>query len=669
MKHIELKRLELRYFKGAINSNFEFNHISSVFGDNGTGKSTIFDAFSWVLFGKDSNGDSDIKFSIKTLDAKNNVIQKVDHSVYAVLDVEGQEITLKRVLREKWVKKKGALETVFEGNVTDYFYNEVPKSKREYEDKINELLDEVIFKMITDPLAFNSLHWEKQRQLLISIVGDVSNNEIASGNKEYEALLNKLVGKDLEEFKKELKAKRLLLNKSIESIPTRIDEAIRSKPESLDFETAEKEKVVLISDLNEVDSLIEDRNKAMDEASKKRSENSNKVFELKTKNQNIEFEIKRGINSSVEPLENPIVVLESKLESANATLEKYNKGIQDYKYQQEKDTNELSEVTAKLSKLREEFSVENAKELKFDEGSFNCPGCKRPLEANDIESEKARMLEDFKADKKTALNRINTNGVTLNSRKEALEKTIAATSKSIEDGNKIISELTNGIEQLQASLNSERVKPVAPIEDPKDKLDAALKSNEEYQSNLNQISELEKLLSTDTGFDISDLKTKKESIKLKLDEVNSILSKKDLIATVDARVKELSAEEKSLAQQIADIEKQEFVAQEFTNKSVSALESKINALFTNVQFKMFKEQTDGVIPWCTALVNGVPFQDANTASKINAGLSIINVLCRHYNVTGPIFIDNRESVIKLIDTESQIINLIVSEPDKVLRII
>jgi len=98
------------------------------------------------------------------------------------------------------------------------------------------------------------------------------------------------------------------------------------------------------------------------------------------------------------------------------------------------------------------------------------------------------------------------------------------------------------------------------------------------------------------------------------------------------------------------------------------LESRINAKFSQVNFKMFNEQINGaLVECCDTLIKGVPFQDANNAAKINAGMDIINTLTAHYNITAPIFVDNREAVNNLIDTDSQVINLIVSQ-DKILRV-
>ncbi|AGO48766.1 ATPase containing protein [Cellulophaga phage phi46:3] len=670
MKHIELKRLELRYFKGAKEVNIDFNHITSIFGDNGTGKSTIGDAFSWLFFGKNMIGESDSKSTIKTLDENNVAIPKLDHSVKAILDVDGEEITLTRILSEKWTKKKGALETVFEGNITKYFYNNVPKSKKEYEEKISNILDELIFKMISDPLAFNALHWEKQRELLISIAGNVSNLEIAAGNKEFEALLSKLVGKDLDEYKKELAATRLLHKKSIESIPTRIDEQIKSKPEGIDFKEAEGKKVELETKIAEIDSKIDDKNKTVEIANAKRNEVSNEVFALKTKNQNIEFEVKKKVNSLAGQLEDPISLLNAKISAKENTLEKYAKGVSDYIYEKQKDLNSIIEIENTLSKLRKDFDIENAKSLKFDEENINCPSCKRPLDSIDAESKKEKMLLDFKEEKNHTLLSINTNGQANKLRKETLESRVSETSKRILDGEKLISETKKELESLKEELKKESGKESVDPVNPEADAAKILSTHKEYQANIETITTLESTLEEAKTVDISDLKVQKTAIQNDLQVVNDLLSKKNQIAEIEKRVEELSKEESKLAQLIADIEKQEFVAQSFTIAKVSQIEDKVNALFEVTKFKLFETQVNGSeVPTCKATYLGVDFNILNSAGKIHCGTEIINALCKFYKVQGPIFLDNAESVTETPKTDSQLIRLVVSKPDKTLRIV
>jgi hypothetical protein len=134
-------------------------------------------------------------------------------------------------------------------------------------------------------------------------------------------------------------------------------------------------------------------------------------------------------------------------------------------------------------------------------------------------------------------------------------------------------------------------------------------------------------------------------------------------------IEELKAEQTTLSQQIANVEKEQFVIENFIKDKIDRLEYAINSRFKYIKFRMFEEQINGGLrETCEATVNGVPYSDANSASKINAGLDVINTLSNFYGVYAPIFIDNAESVHTLIETQSQLIRLVVDESSKSLNV-
>ena len=206
-RQIIIKSLTLTNCKGIRELEVEFNDtITSVFGRNGSGKTTLFDAFTYVLFGKDSKDRKD--FNIKTLDADNKTIPKLPHEVKCVLSVNGQEIELRRCYCEKWTKKRGSATEEFTGNGEERYYNGVPCSVKEYDAKVAEICNETVFKFITNPLYFTSQKKDIQRAMLFRMAGEISDAEIAKGNTDFENLLDKLTGKTLEEYKREIGAKK-----------------------------------------------------------------------------------------------------------------------------------------------------------------------------------------------------------------------------------------------------------------------------------------------------------------------------------------------------------------------------------------------------------------------------------------------------------------------------
>jgi hypothetical protein len=219
-----------------------------------------------------------------------------------------------------------------------------------------------------------------------------------------------------------------------------------------------------------------------------------------------------------------------------------------------------------------------------------------------------------------------------------------------------------------ANLEEDNVLKTA---DSKIAIEAALLNDSEIKRLRAELEAINEELVAPTDIqDNSEFKTRKKELQSKIDEVNIQLSKKDLKDKALARIAELEADESKFAQEVADIEQLEFSLIEFDREKMNLLEQKINGRFGLVTFKLFEEQLNGGLkPTCVTLINGVPYPDANTASKVNASLDIINVFSNHFGIKAPVFIDNRESVTELIENDLQIINLVVSPKHKVLTVV
>ena len=668
MATITLKRLTLVNFKGVRNLTLDFNHVTNIFGDNGTGKTTVFDSFMFLLFGKDSTDRKD--FEIKTLDKNNKVIPQIEHEVSAVIEVNGEEIVIKRILKENWVKKRGSLDAEFSGNVTEYFWNEVPKQQKEYQDKIASILDETVFKMITNPLAFNSMKWPDKRSALIELVGNVSDAVIAGNDKMFVDLLAKLTNKTMDEYKKQLAVQRKLLNDNIKSIPTRVDEVSRNTPEALDFENLKKEKTVLENSLESIQSQIDDKTKAFDTILERRNTVANEVFEIKSKLQNIEFETKQTINRSIHTGTSEIDHLNKELTLKKGELQSYENGLtslgvklNDLKYQYQCLTDDIADK-------RTEWVTENERELSFNDTHFACPTCKRDFEASDVEAKKEELKNNFIKTKNDNLLKISAEGKSLSEQKSAVENEIKGLEIRIENGNESVKSVLMEIMNIEEKIN--HTSTTSKNSEPQDEtvlVQKELDRNADYQNLKIVLAEKETALQNHESINVDDLKSAKSSVEAEIAEINRNLAIEDQIKSSNKRIEELQGQESSLAQQISDLEKEQFVIDKFIKRKIDTLESLINEKFSFVKFKLFETQINGAeVECCHTLIDGVPFSDANTASKINAGLDIINTLCEYYKITAPIFIDNRESIVNIIDCKSQIVNLIVSKPDKKLRV-
>ena len=644
MREIKLKKLYLRNFKGIKDLNIDFGNITNVFGENATGKTTIADAFMWLLFDKDSQDRA--TFEIKTLDKDNNVIHGLEHEVTGILNIDGKDVTLSKIYKEKWTKKRGEAESTLTGHETLYSIDEVPVKKKEYQEFINDIIDENLFKLITNPLYFSTnMRWQDRRKVLLDIIGNITDDKVINYRSDLKPLTKLLSDKDIDTFKKSVQAKKRRLNEEIKAIPIRIDEANNSIKE-LDFEALEFNKRGIVGGIKSLEEQLLDGSKVNEEVLKERD----KLYSMKSKLRDMEYKAsmeadkpKRELELKRDRFKNQLWQIECEL---NNLIDK--KAL----YEKQADT-----LNRKADELRNEWFDVNSKELEFNENEFVCPTCKRPFDAADIENKKKELRENFNQSKAKKLSEIQAQG---KGKKENFEKAKAD-----------IQDIKDKIETSRA-LKEDKAKEINELEEQIDNFVAKdpLIGDGEYQALKTEISELETKLQqlTTVNNQVQDLKNRKSKLEIELGEVNSQLAYKEQNEKLKARIVELQEEEKKLAQQIAALEGQEYLCEEFVKTKVELLESSINSKFKYVSFKLFDTQVNGgLVETCEALVNGVPFSNANTASQINAGLDIINVLSEHYGVQAPIFIDNRESVNDLIETNSQVINLIVSK-DKNLKV-
>ena len=640
---IKLIKMKLKNFKGIkdLEINFEGRN-ANIYGRNATGKTTIFDAFKWTFFDKDSNDRKD--FNIKTLDKNNNPIHFLEHEVEITLEIDSLRTTFRKMLQEKWVRKRGQEQQEFSGHETSYWIDEVPAKKKEYDERINNLIPESLFKLITDPEFFNTkMEWKERRELLLNIANvNISDNEILSLKDEFKCIKDNLKERSIEDYQKVVIAKIKELNKEKEQIPIRIDELTSTiiTEHHIDYSKLEEEKKIHIQQLDELENQLtntqlraQENMKKVENLTRKKNELNNLKFKLKVEHSN-------KYSSEVIRLENEKSVIEGRIRNASTELK------------QLLVENENQENTIK--KLREEwYQVEN-EQLEIDEKNFICPTCGREYLEEKIYEIREKAKQDFIKTQEEKKNEINKEG---QSRKEIVEK------------NKL------RIDELQQQLkkyNDELIVINSSLKENEEKS----KNNEafdinnvpEYKEKLLEIESLQKEVDSLVNGDTTKIQNQKNNIKNKINEIDQKLNEKLAQDKIKTRISELEKQEEEISNRIQELEKQQYELEEFTKTKVELLENAINDKFKIVKFRLFTTQINGGLQeCCDTLVNGVPYQDVNNAHKILAGLDIINTLMKFYNVEAPIFIDNRESINELYNIDTQIISLVVTN-DPVLRI-
>lgn len=665
MKNIFLQRLSLMNFKGIQNLHIDFSNVTNIHGANGTGKTTIFDAFTWLLFGKDSQDRKD--FDIKPIDSKGNIIQKIENEVEGVLNVNGDPITIKRIHREKWVKKRGFDDAEFAGNETVYFWDEVPMQAKEFTAKINDLLDESVFKLISNPLAFNNLKWQDRRKVLVDIAGDIKVDYAANGLSHILQLTEK---KTIRELQLENGSKVKKVKEELKQIPTRIDEVQKSKPVPLLFEELEKELAYKENQLTDIDSQLQDSSKQNQSFLEQKKAIQNEIFDLETQISTIENELKNQAANKTKVDTSKVDTLKQKLSNHQYELTTAKNNLQQIENNINYGKKQLESIEFDMQKLREEWQKVNGETLSFDENAFHCPACKREFESGDVEAKRNELTTNFNTSKKNRLSVISQKGAELKNEKENLENSLNTFESQKVNAYEYINKLNSEIESINSAIELEQnVLASADVKPFNDLLTELLLTHPTYDSLKIELNNKKEQLINMQPINNDDLQINKTALQTRIKEINEALGMKIQIAAANNRIKELEQEETQLSNTLLELEKQQFDIEKYIKLSIEALEQNINNKFKLVIFKLFDTQINGgEVECCEALINGVPFHSANTASKINAGIDIINTLCEFYQTTSPIIVDNRESVSKLIDSKSQLINLIVSENDKKLRV-
>ncbi|MCD3223815.1 AAA family ATPase [Clostridium botulinum] len=645
-KKILLKKLTIKNFKGIKNLSIKFSPITNIFGENGSGKTTVFDAFNFLLFDKDSEDRT--KFDIQPLDKNNNKIHNLETEIEGILYVDNQDVTLRKIYKEKWVKPKGKLKEELRGYETLYYVDDVPKKQKEYKEYISSIVDEKIFKLVTNPLYFANLDWKKRRQILMDITGEIEDIEVINSDtklKPIETYLNQ--DKTIDDAIKSIKGKIKRKKEDRDGIPPRVDE-LASSIEEYNFKELEENKKNIEQEIEFIDSQIADKSKNSEVLVNKKEE----YFNLKN-----EYNEKLAAAREEQSKNNKSIKIHKKISELenNITVTKSQINNQEYKFKTlEKDIERNNE---NLEILRGEYKEIKNRKFEVDENEFICPTCKRRFEDVNIDEKKKEMENNFNTKKANDTKSNIKAGTQLNEENNKLIEETKKIKENIDIFNKIINDKQTEIELLKKELESEK-------ENSKQEL-----SFEGKEELIDKINALAQEINDFKQEDTSTLKENKRQLQDELHAINKQLALKEVNAKTKKRIEELEEKEKELSIQIAQLEQQEILCQEFIKSKVRLLEDKVNSMFEYVKFRFVKEyNTGGIEEDCEPIINGIPFgTNLNTAAKINAGVDIINTLSSHYGVQAPIFIDNRESVNDLIDSNSQIINLVVSQ-DKTLRV-
>lgn len=655
---MKLHRLTLGNFQGirSLTLDFPDGRSASIYGDNATGKTTVYNALTWLLFDKASTAAKN--FTPKTRGTDGDA-HHLDHSTEGVFSTDdGRIVTLKKTFKEVYKKKRGSAQEEFSGHTVEYEIDGVPVKEKEFTSSVLAFCggDTEKPKMLTMPDYFpEQLAWDTRRRILLEICGDISDDEIIAANPDLKELPDFLRMNGtaeqyytIDEYRKVAAARRTDINKQLTEIPARIDESTLAIPDIEGLDEAEIERAKAA--LEKKRTALMEKKAALAVGDTATADIRKQIAELQTR-----LSEGRAAHVKAETEKNSDTEADIIVQQREATSVR--RLIEDTEADLRRKTSEVMRLESLRAQLIEDYNKASAET--WDEAQTICPTCGQSLPADQVE----KMREDFNVRKSKRLEDINRRGKEEADKKliTALKTEIEVAKKYIDDAKAHQQEVAERIETLKASLS-----PATSYED-----------TEEYASIRAQIDALTAKMA-DAGKNTTAAQEAVDGeIRAVEDAIRDEQDKQMQLTMAEnqrRRIGELERKEKRLAAEYEELEKGLYLCDLFTKAKVDALTDRINGKFKSVRFRLFQEQLNGGLKEdCEVMIptdDGrlIPYTFANNAARINAGLEIIATLSEHWGIKMPVFIDNAESVTRLAETDTQTIRLVVSEADKRLRL-
>lgn len=655
---MKLYRLTLNNFQGIKSLSFDFpeGRSASIYGDNATGKTTCYNALTWLLFDKASTAAKNFTPKTKGPDGD---LHHLDHSAEAVFITDtGRQITLKKTYHESYKKKRGSAMEEFDGHTVEYEVDGVPVKEKEFTATVIGFCggDTEKPKMLTMPDYFpEQLSWGTRRKILLEICGDISDDEIIAANDDLKELKDFLRMNGTaeqyyttDEYKKVAAARRGEINKQLTEIPARIDEAEKAIPDTTGLNAEEIEQNIA-SLQRKRDSLAAEKAEA--------AAGGTAAATLRTQIADIRTKLAEGKAAHTKAQNDQNADIDADILLTKREASEARRAAEDIRTDIDRAEARKERLETTRAQLLADYHTVSA--THWDEGQEICPTCHQQLPAEQIE----KMREDFNLRKSQKLEEINKHGKT-----EASKTAIAELEAHIGDLRKKAAEADEAKKTAEAkaeALAGRRIEPTA------------YETTEEYATLTAQIADLEAKIEDEgkcTSEAVAAVEAKIKAVDGAIRDERDKQMQLTMAENQHRRIAELEKQEKRLGGEFEELEKGLYLCDLFTKKKVSALTERINGKFKRVRFRLFIEQLNGGLKEdCEVMIprdDGtlVPYTFANNAARINAGLEIINTLAEHWNIRMPVFIDNAESVTHLENSDTQIIRLVVSEADKKLRL-
>jgi DNA repair exonuclease SbcCD ATPase subunit len=680
--NIKIKSITLRNFKGLRDVSFDFDgRNATIIGDNGTGKTTIFDALTWVLFGKDSHNSTDI--DIKTIDATGEPMHRAEHFVEVALDVDGSTQTLRRTYREIWSKPRGSSDLRFVGHESAFAVNGVEVgTKTAYDKIISEWINDDVFRMLTDPMYFNTrVDWKGRRAALLALVGD--NIDRTAIQAQFADLLAEMNGEPPPEFQAAPagpapKKKK----KELDTFAPKIEAYQNTMPPTEDYTALEQEIVQRESvaaneivayqrQIDALDAQIANASKIDEETQAAHDRRLKKVLDIKKSlSECIDARLTaaRRYNSDRDAA---IMDAQEKADSILREIEKTETTANSKRDTLEACVKKQANIKSALDTMRAKYEAEKKAAFEYVD-TTTCYACGQPLPTETIEEARRAARESFEKHQREILDKLIADANLEKDTYSKLTKLVSTTEQEIAMLDQRLSQLR--AEHHAATLAITTAKDVPAIDLETEEEQAKL--SPAYRKLTEELTREQAALETSatTKITAATLTARRRDISAQIDTVRQNLAtatadlrrrlaNKERTTEIQRLIDETKATEKKIAERIAELERLEFAAAAYTKADIEAVEAAINSRFDLVRWRMYEQTIEGAdVETCVATIDGVPFNSLNSAGQVLAGLDIIRTFCRYYGATAPVFIDNAESISQTdFALDSQVIRLQVVE--------
>ena len=649
---IALRSMRLRNFKGT--REFSFNPTlssASVRGDNGTGKTTLADAWFWCLFGYDSHGRAD--FDVKTRDEYGVVIHGIEHRVIVELDVDGEAHVFERALTERWVKRRGETKEKLKGHETKYWHNTVPVKAGEYATAVETILcSAYMLRCLSDPMYVAALDWRERRELLVDLAGFITQEQVVESDPELADLDAALAGHHPDAARLVHRDRRRALNAEISQIPIRIDEATKGILEDGDERS---------SDVLEVE--IEAGEAARLRTLERRSEltaggdvgrRKARLIEVKSRIAELELEDRLKRRSDGAELEKDLATAKGRLDVARIEETSCESGRRVARLNTSSRAQQVESIRGEYNDL----FYAPPENIGADPGT--CPACgsvgKCPACGHVQEPSAGRAeadAEERNLAKAKALTSIQDRGLAAEVDYQAQ---LAATAKA-EGGLSLATAKVFVAEQDVERLECEVRDAKAEVEtlDPAPQLAPLRRTESELVRAIDQAG-------SGSSETIAALDASLDEQEKALKALKAILDARCLNKLIGERTLNLNERERELAVGVEEAERALWLIERFVQERAILIAGAVNTRFKVAEFKLFDVQlNEGIRECCEILVDGVPWASVNNAGQIKAGLDIVRTLQHAHGISVPVWVDRAESITDVPEMPCQVFTLGVVE--------